>query len=69
MSTNDHYYIERSPDGKYVVRNEYGVVSGGHGTQEEAISRAKQLNPNDHPDVERVRHTPEGKPDKWRPAH
>jgi hypothetical protein len=69
MATNDHYYIERKPDGTYNVENRQGqVVSSGHRTQEEAIGRAKQLNPNDHPDVERIRHTPQGGPDKWRPA-
>lgn len=68
MPTNDHHYIERAQDGTYVVRTNHGIVSSGHPTQESAIDRAKELNPHDHPDVERVRHTPEGGPDKWRPA-
>jgi hypothetical protein len=39
-----------------------------HDTQKEAIEHAKKLNPDDHPDVERVRHTSGGSPDKWRSA-
>jgi hypothetical protein len=35
-------------------------------TQEEAIAHAKKLNPNDHPDLERVRNTESGGRDKWR---
>jgi hypothetical protein len=37
-------------------------------TQTEAIARAKELNPSDHPDVARVRETDTGGPDKWRKA-
>lgn len=52
MPTNDHYYIVRNPHGTFEVQNKQReVVSSGHRTQEEAIARAKQLNPNDHPDV------------------
>lgn len=69
MPTDDHYYIERTPNGTYDVRNRHGVVSSGHRTQEDAVNDAKRRNPNDHPDVERIRHTPEGGPDKWRPAN
>jgi hypothetical protein len=35
-------------------------------TQAEAIERAKALEPNSTPMVERVRHTTGGKPDQWR---
>jgi hypothetical protein len=37
-------------------------------TQEEAIERAKELNPGHRPLVERVRNVPGGKRDKWRKA-
>jgi hypothetical protein len=35
-------------------------------TQRAAIDRAKELNPNDHPDVERMRNTEAGRRGKWR---
>jgi hypothetical protein len=35
-------------------------------TQRAAIDRVHELNRNDHPDVERVRNTSGGHPDKWR---
>jgi hypothetical protein len=35
-------------------------------TEREAIRKAKQLNPNDKPDVERVRNTNTGGRDQWR---
>lgn len=35
-------------------------------TQAEAIERARQLNPDTQPAVERVRNTSRGHPDKWR---
>jgi len=35
-------------------------------TQREAIEHAKHLNPNNHPDLERVRNTERGSRDKWR---
>lgn len=37
-------------------------------TQHEAIERVHELNANDRPDVERVRHTSVGNRDKWRSA-
>lgn len=67
MSTKDHYYIEQTGDGRYAVRSEGSDrASGIFDTQREAIERAKQLNPDDHPDVERVRDTERGGRDKWR---
>jgi Uncharacterized protein conserved in bacteria (DUF2188) len=41
-------------------------ASGIFDTQREATARAKELNPNDKPDVERVRRTSGGNPDKRR---
>lgn len=67
MSTRNHYYIERTEDGRYAVRTEDSDrASGIFDTQHEAIDRAKELNPDDHPDVERVRDTNRGVRDKWR---
>jgi hypothetical protein len=41
-------------------------ASGIFNAQREATARANELNPNDKPDVERVRRTSGGDPDKWR---
>lgn len=69
MSTRKHYFIERNEQRKYDVRAKGSDrASATLGTQKEAIERAKELNPNDHPDVERVRDTKNGSRDKWRPA-
>ena len=69
MATNEHYYIEQTDDGRYAVRGKSSDrASGIFDTQKEAIDRARELNPNDHPDVERVRDTEVGGRDKWRPA-
>jgi hypothetical protein len=35
-------------------------------TQRQAVESAKELNPNDRPDVERVRNIKVGGRDKWR---
>ena len=69
MATNEHYYIEQTDDGRYAVRGKGSDrASGVFNTQKEAIDRAREPNPNDHPDVERVRDTEVGGRDKWRPA-
>jgi DNA polymerase-4 len=46
----------RKPDGLFVITP----------SQAEAIDRARELNPNGTPLVERVRRTNRGAPDKWR---
>lgn len=69
MSIKNHYYIEQTEDGRYAVRSEGSDrASAVLDTQREAIERARELNPNDHPDVERVRNTSKGGRDKWRPS-
>ena len=69
MSTGKHYFIEQNDDGKYATTAKGASrASGLFDTQKEAIEYAKKLNPDDHPDVERVRNTSVGKPDQWRPA-
>jgi uncharacterized protein YdaT len=67
MSTGKHYFIEQTDDGRYAVRGKGSErASDISDTQREAIQRAKELNPDDHPDVERVRDTKAGGRDKWR---
>jgi len=69
MSTGKHYFVEQTDDGLYAVRAKGSKrASDILDTQREAIDRAKELNPNDRPDVERVRNTQAGDRDKWRPA-
>lgn len=56
MSTGKHYYIEQTDEGRYAVRAKGSQrASDIVNTQRQAIERAKELNPNDRPDVERVR--------------
>jgi len=67
--TPKHYFIEQTDDRRYAVRSKGSSRAAGvYDTQHEAIERAKELNPQDHPDVERVRNTKAGGRDKWRPA-
>ena len=69
MSTGKHYFIEQNDDGKFAVRAKGSDrASALFDTQAEGIAHARELNPDDHPDVERVRHTATGDPDKWRSA-
>lgn len=69
MATGTHYFIERNHDGKYAVRaKDSERASALFDTQAEAIAHAKELNPQDHPNVERVRETSGGGPDQWRSA-
>jgi hypothetical protein len=63
----DRLFVERRPQGDYAVRRPNAErASDVLRTQQEAIERAKQLNPGTPPLVERVRYTDRGKPDKWR---
>ena len=67
MPTGKHYFIEKTDDGRYAVRAKGSErASEILDTQRAAIDRVSELNPNDRPDVERVRHTDAGGPDKWR---
>ena len=67
MSKENELFVERRPQGDYAVRRpgsqRASVVTG---TQAEAISSARALEPGAAIHVERVRHTSQGKPDKWR---
>ena len=62
-------YVERRSEGDYAVRRANSErASAVEPTQAKAIARARELNPGHSPDVERVRHTTGGSPDKWRKA-
>jgi hypothetical protein len=69
MSMGKHCFIEQNGEGKFDTKAK-GVerASGVFNTQEEAIAYAKELNPHDRPDVERVRNTGTGTRDRWRPV-
>jgi uncharacterized protein YdaT len=69
MPTEKHYFVEQTDGGRYAVRARGSKrASGLFDTQREAIDQANELNPHDHPDVERVRNTEVGGHDKWRRA-
>lgn len=60
-------YIEQRPEGDYAVRRgDSKRASAVQPTQKDAIERAKEIEPNSRPHVERVRTTHVGKPDQWR---
>ncbi|HEY3744576.1 MAG TPA: DUF2188 domain-containing protein [Bryobacteraceae bacterium] len=65
--SNNNLFIERRPQGDYAVRRRDSErASAVLSTQGDAIARARQLNPDAAIHVERVRHTSQGGPDKWR---
>jgi hypothetical protein len=60
-------FVERRPQGDYAVRRPNSErASDVLPTQEKAIERARELSRGTAPHVERVRHTTQGSPDKWR---
>jgi uncharacterized protein YdaT len=67
MPTGKHYFVEQTEDGRYAVRAKGSQrASDIVNTQRAAIARVNELNPDDHPDVERVRDTAAGGRDQWR---
>jgi hypothetical protein len=67
MTDKNQLFVERRPQGDYAVRRPNSQrASDVLPTQAEAIARAKELNPESTPMVERVRKTTGGAPDKWR---
>ena len=67
MTTDQHYFIEENKDGKFAVRAKGSQqASRLCDTQKEAEELVKKFNPNDKPDVERVRNTKTGGRDQWR---
>jgi hypothetical protein len=66
MADKDRFFVERRPQGDYAVRGpDSERASDVLPTQAEAIDRARELGQGKAPLVERVRHTDQGKPDKW----
>jgi hypothetical protein len=66
-TNKDQLFVERRQQGDYAVRRPNSQrASDVLPTQAEAIGRARELNPNGTPLVERVRYTSRGKPDQWR---
>lgn len=60
-------FVEKRAEGDFAVRKGNSErASDVLPTQAEAIARAKELNPDGKPLVERVRNTEGGKPDQWR---
>jgi hypothetical protein len=67
IMTKERLFVERRPEGDYAVRKPNSErASAVLPTQKEAIQRARELNPDIDPLVERVRRTKVGEPDKWR---
>ena len=65
----DRLFVERRERGGYAIRREGSDrASAVLPTQAAAIARAKELNPDRAPLVERVRNTDVSRPDKWRRA-
>lgn len=68
MATDNHNFIE-AREGTFAVRAKGSKRASVRAeTQEEAIRIAKRLNPNDNPDVERIRNREQGGRDQWRTA-
>jgi hypothetical protein len=63
-----HYFVEQTDEGFAVRAKGSERANAILPTQREAIARAKELNFDDHPDVERVKKTKAGRPDQWRAA-
>jgi hypothetical protein len=62
-------FVERRDQGDYAIRRGASHrASAVLPTQAQAIARAKEMNPDRPPLVERVRHTENGNRDKWRKA-
>ena len=65
----DQLFVERRPQGDYAVRKPNAErASAVAPTQKEAIERARQMNPDKPPLVERVHNTETGGRDQWRKA-
>lgn len=64
----DEFFIEkRKKEGDFAVRKpDSDRASKVEPTQKEAIDAAKKMDPDATIHVERVRHTKDGGPDKWR---
>jgi len=64
---NNQWYIEKTEDGKYAAKKGGADrASAIRDTQADAIDRAREIDPDAAMHAERVRHTDQGSPDKWR---
>jgi hypothetical protein len=69
MPDKNQLFVERRDQGDYAVRRANSArASAVLPTQAEAVARAKELNPDGRPVVERVRNTVAGGRDQWRKA-
>lgn len=69
MAEKNEFFIEQRPQGDYAVRRPNSErASAVESTQEAAIERAREIDPEATLHVERVRNTNVGHPDKWRKA-
>ena len=67
MVAKDQLFVERRPQGDYAVRRgDAERASAVATTQAKAIERAREMNPDRAPLVERVRNTTAGTRDHWR---
>lgn len=65
--SKDRLFVEKRPQGDFAVRRPNAErASDVLPTQAVAIQRARELNPNQQPLVERVRNTSVGGRDQWR---
>ena len=63
----DQLYVEKRPDGDFALsRGGADRASGLYPTQKDAIDAGRKMHPDMPVHVERVKHTPVGKPDQWR---
>ena len=69
MPTGKQYFIEKNAAGRFAVRARGSErASRVLDTQKEAEAFARRFNPDNKPDVERVRNTKTGGRDQWRAA-
>lgn len=67
MTTNRHYYIEQTEDERFAVKAKGAQrASGIRNTQKQAEALVAKLNPDDKPNIERVRNTKAGGRNQWR---
>ena len=67
MPTAKHYFIEPTRNGRYrVLAAGAKKASATTETEAEAMALVKQFNPDDHPDISRVRNVKTGGRDQWR---
>ncbi|WP_263359650.1 DUF2188 domain-containing protein [Acidicapsa ligni] len=68
MATKKQYIVQQSNAGGFEVKAKGGAkASAILPTQHEAEKRAEELNPNNRPNVRRVRNTGVGRPGEFRP--